>query len=71
MADGAESSPSRLTPGIIVLVIAAYAVQLGVSSWKWQWALRIHGLYIPYVPLTRIYVDRVLPQQLPADVHRR
>jgi uncharacterized membrane protein YbhN (UPF0104 family) len=65
----------RMTPGIIVLVIAAYAVQLCVSSWKWQWALRIHGLRLHYAFLTRIYVigfflSNFLPTSIGGDAYR-
>lgn len=65
----------RLTPGVIALVIAAYAIQLGVSSWKWQWSLRIHGLYLPYAFLTRVYVigfflSNFLPTSIGGDAYR-
>jgi uncharacterized membrane protein YbhN (UPF0104 family) len=65
----------RMSPAIVGLVIAAYVVQLGVSSWKWLWALRIHGLYIPYVFLTRIYVigfflSNFLPTSIGGDAYR-
>lgn len=65
----------RMTPGIIVLVIAAYAAQLCVSSWKWQWALRIHGLRLPYFFLTRVYVigfflSNFLPTSIGGDAYR-
>ncbi len=58
-------------PAVTVGVIAIWAVQLAISAWKWQWALRIHGLRYTYpIPVTRV-VDRVLPQQFPADLDRR
>jgi uncharacterized membrane protein YbhN (UPF0104 family) len=65
----------RLTPGVIALVVAAYAIQLGVSSWKWQWSLRLHGLYLPYVFLTRVYVigfflSNFLPTSIGGDAYR-
>src|ERR1041384_2845721 len=46
----------RLTPTLAVLVVAIFAAQLAISSWKWQWALRIHRLDYAYPFLTRVLI---------------
>jgi uncharacterized protein (TIRG00374 family) len=66
---------SGINPAIAVLVILAWAVQLCVSSWKWQWALRIHGLRFPYVFLTRVvyigfFLNNFLPTSIGGDAYR-
>jgi hypothetical protein len=33
---------ARITPGSAAFVMVVFAVQLALSSWKWQ-ALRVHG----------------------------
>ena len=65
----------RLTPALAVLVIAIFAAQLAISSWKWQWALRIHRLYYPYPLLTRVlvigfFLNNFLPTQIGGDAYR-
>lgn len=69
------SHAQRMTPALVVLVMVAFAVQLAVSSWKWQWALRIHGLYFPYVYLTRVlfigfFLNNFLPTSIGGDAYR-
>src|SRR3954469_3120262 len=46
----------KLTPGVALLVILIFAAQLAISSWKWQWALRIHHLEYSYRFLSRVLV---------------
>ena len=43
----------HLRPTVAALAVMVFGVQLLVSSWKWQWALRIHDLHFPYPFLTR------------------
>jgi glycosyltransferase 2 family protein len=65
----------RLSPAIATFVIVAFAVQLAVSSWKWQWSLRMHGLRFPYVYLTRVlvigfFLNNFLPTSIGGDAYR-
>jgi len=65
----------RLTPALAVLVIATFAAQLAISSWKWQWALRIHRLDYPYPFLTRVlvigfFLNNFLPTSIGGDAYR-
>jgi uncharacterized membrane protein YbhN (UPF0104 family) len=65
----------NLSPAIATFVILAFAVQLAVSSWKWQWALRIHGLRFPYLYLTRVlvigfFLNNFLPTSIGGDAYR-
>jgi glycosyltransferase 2 family protein len=65
----------NLSPAITTFVILAFAVQLAVSSWKWQWALRIHGLRFPYLYLTRVlvigfFLNNFLPTSIGGDAYR-
>jgi glycosyltransferase 2 family protein len=65
----------RMTPAVVLLVIIAFAVQLAVSSWKWQWALRIHELNFPYAFLTRVlvigfFLNNFLPTSIGGDAYR-
>jgi glycosyltransferase 2 family protein len=65
----------RLTPALSVLVIGVFAAQLAISSWKWQWALRIHHLYYPYPLLTRVlvigfFLNNFLPTSIGGDAYR-
>jgi uncharacterized membrane protein YbhN (UPF0104 family) len=64
-----------LSPAIATFVILAFAVQLAVSAWKWQWSLRIHGLRFPYVYLTRVlvigfFLNNFLPTSIGGDAYR-
>lgn|GEM_PF-727068 len=66
---------ARLTPGVLAFVIAAFAVQLALSSWKWQWALRIHDLRCRYGFLTRVlvigfFLNNFLPTSIGGDAYR-
>jgi glycosyltransferase 2 family protein len=65
----------RMAPPVVLLVIVAFAVQLLVSSWKWQWALRIHGLNFDYTFLTRVlvigfFLNNFLPTSIGGDAYR-
>lgn len=65
----------KLSPALAAFVIVAFAVQLAVSAWKWQWALRIHGLRFPYVYLTRVlvigfFLNNFLPTSIGGDAYR-
>ena len=65
----------RLTPTVIVLVIFIWAAQLAISAWKWQWALRIHGLRHPYPFLARVlvigfFLNNFLPTSIGGDAYR-
>src|SRR5262245_33116861 len=65
----------RLTPAVAVLVIAVFAAQLAISSWKWQWSLRIHRLDYAYPFLTRVlvigfFLNNFLPTQIGGDAYR-
>ena len=65
----------HLRPAVAALVVAVFAVQLFVSSWKWQWALRIHDLHFPYSFLTRVlfigfFLNNFLPTSIGGDAYR-
>jgi uncharacterized membrane protein YbhN (UPF0104 family) len=65
----------RLTPAVALLVIFVFAAQLAISSWKWQWALRIHHLYFSYPFLTRVlvigfFLNNFLPTSIGGDAYR-
>jgi uncharacterized protein (TIRG00374 family) len=65
----------RLNPWVVAFVMIAWAVQLAVSSWKWQWALRVHELNFPYVYLTRVlvigfFLNNFLPTSIGGDAYR-
>ena len=65
----------RLTPAVALLVIFVFAAQLAISSWKWQWALRIHRLYFSYPFLTRVlvigfFLNNFLPTSIGGDAYR-
>ena len=65
----------RLTPAVTVGVIAIWAVQLAISAWKWQWALRIHGLRYTYRFLSRVlwigfFLNNFLPTSIGGDTYR-
>jgi uncharacterized protein (TIRG00374 family) len=65
----------NLSPAVATFVMLAFAVQLAVSSWKWQWSLRIHGLRFPYVYLTRVlvigfFLNNFLPTSIGGDAYR-
>ena len=65
----------ELSPAIAAFVILGFAIQLAVSSWKWQWALCIHGLRFPYVYLTRVlvigfFLNNFLPTSIGGDAYR-
>ena len=69
------SYAERLTPSLAVLVVAVFAAQLAISSWKWQWALRIHHLDYAYPFLTRVlvigfFLNNFLPTQIGGDTYR-
>jgi glycosyltransferase 2 family protein len=69
------SYAERLTPALAVLVIAVFAAQLAISSWKWQWALRIHHLDYTYPFLIRVlvigfFLNNFLPTQIGGDTYR-
>ncbi len=65
----------RLNPAVVAFVMVAWAVQLAVSSWKWQWALRVHRLHFPYSYLTRVlvigfFLNNFLPTSIGGDAYR-
>jgi glycosyltransferase 2 family protein len=65
----------HLRPAVAALVVAVFGVQLFVSSWKWQWALRIHDLHFPYPFLTRVlfigfFLNNFLPTSIGGDAYR-
>lgn len=65
----------QLTPGVATLVIVIFAVQLAISAWKWQWALRIHGLRYTYPFLSRVlvigfFLNNFLPTSIGGDAYR-
>jgi glycosyltransferase 2 family protein len=65
----------RLTPTVAVLVIVIWAAQLAISAWKWQWALRIHGLHHTYPFLSRVlvigfFLNNFLPTSIGGDAYR-
>lgn len=52
-----------------------YAVQFGISGWKWSWALRVLGVQVPVTYLTRIYcsshfIGQFLPTAIGGDAYR-
>jgi uncharacterized protein (TIRG00374 family) len=65
----------HLKPALVALLVLAFAVQLMLSSWKWQWALRIHRLNLPYRFLTRVlwigfFLNNFLPTSIGGDAYR-
>jgi uncharacterized membrane protein YbhN (UPF0104 family) len=65
----------HLSSAVAALVVVAFGVQLFVSSWKWQWALRIHDLHFPYSFLTRVlfigfFLNNFLPTSIGGDAYR-
>src|SRR4029077_15422382 len=65
----------RLTPALAVLVVAIFAAQLAIRAWKWQWALRMHGLRYPYPFLSRVlvigfFLNNFLPTSIGGDAYR-
>jgi uncharacterized membrane protein YbhN (UPF0104 family) len=65
----------RLTPTVALFVIFVFAAQLAISSWKWQWALRIHHLYYSYPFLSRVlvigfFLNNFLPTSIGGDAYR-
>jgi len=65
----------QLTPGVALLVILIFAAQLAISSWKWQWALRIHHLEYSYRFLSRVlviafFLNNFLPTSIGGDAYR-
>lgn len=66
---------THLHPGNATLLILALATQLGLSSWKWRWALRIFELHFPYGFLTRVlvigfFLNNFLPTSIGGDAYR-
>jgi glycosyltransferase 2 family protein len=58
-----------------LLVIVAYALQLFISAWKWQWALVVHELQLPFRYLSRVYwigffLNNFLPSSIGGDAYR-
>jgi uncharacterized membrane protein YbhN (UPF0104 family) len=65
----------RLTPTVAIGIIAIWAAQLAISAWKWQWALRIHGLRYTYPFLSRVlvigfFLNNFLPTSIGGDAYR-
>jgi glycosyltransferase 2 family protein len=65
----------RVTPSVALLVIFVWAVQLAISAWKWQWALRIHHLDYSYPFLSRVlvigfFLNNFLPTSIGGDAYR-
>jgi len=65
----------RLTPAVALLVTFVFAAQLAISSWKWQWALRVHHLYYSYPFLSRVlvigfFLNNFLPTSIGGDAYR-
>jgi len=65
----------KLTPGVALLVILIFVAQLAISSWKWQWALRIHHLEYSYRFLSRVlviafFLNNFLPTSIGGDAYR-
>lgn len=65
----------RAELSVALLVLLAYAVQLFISAWKWQWALILHDLHFPYRVLARVYwiaffLNNLLPTSIGGDAYR-
>jgi glycosyltransferase 2 family protein len=65
----------RLTVAVAVFVMFIWAAQLAISAWKWQWALRIHGLRYAYPFLSRVlvigfFLNNFLPTSIGGDAYR-
>jgi uncharacterized membrane protein YbhN (UPF0104 family) len=57
------------------LLVAALGAGLVLRSWKWQWALRIHGLEHPLSFVTRLlfisfFLNNFLPTSVGGDAYR-
>lgn len=66
---------SRVQLSVALLALLAYAVQLFISAWKWQWALILHELHVPYRLLARVYwiaffLNNLLPTSIGGDAYR-
>src|SRR5262245_17344520 len=66
---------TRIHLSVAVLVLLAYAVQLFISAWKWQWALILHDLHLRYGLLARVYwiaffLNNLLPTSIGGDAYR-
>ncbi|MET0658824.1 MAG: lysylphosphatidylglycerol synthase transmembrane domain-containing protein [Steroidobacteraceae bacterium] len=66
---------SRVQLSVASLVLLAYAVQLFISAWKWQWSLILHDLHLPYRLLARVYwiaffLNNLLPTSIGGDAYR-
>ena len=73
--DAVQMRLSHLRPSMTLLFVIALGLQFTLSSWKWQWALRIHELYFPYAFLTRIFLigfflNNFLPTSIGGDAYR-
>jgi uncharacterized membrane protein YbhN (UPF0104 family) len=66
---------NHLEPRIAALLMAAFALQLAISSWKWSWALRMYELHFPYLFLSRVlaigfFLNNFLPTSIGGDAYR-
>jgi glycosyltransferase 2 family protein len=65
----------RLSWPAAVLSFIALTLQYAISAWKWQWALRLHGMEFPYVHLLRsicigFFFNHFLPSAIGGDAYR-
>jgi uncharacterized protein (TIRG00374 family) len=66
---------AQIHPAITLFALLAYAGQLFLSAWKWQWSLILHELRLPYGLLSRIYwiaffLNNLLPTSIGGDAYR-
>src|SRR5688572_7810655 len=65
----------RLSWPIAVLSFIALTLQYGISAWKWQWALRLHGMEFRYFHLLKsicigFFFNHFLPSAIGGDAYR-
>lgn len=73
-----SSMPARLAriePWAAALAFVAYAAQLFISAWKWQWSMIIHGLrerfgFVSRVYLIGFFLNNFLPSSIGGDAYR-
>jgi uncharacterized membrane protein YbhN (UPF0104 family) len=65
----------QLSWPVAILSFVALSLQFAVSAWKWQWALRLHGLECRYPYLLKcigigFFFNHFLPSAIGGDAYR-
>jgi uncharacterized protein (TIRG00374 family) len=65
----------QLSWPVAILSFVALSLQYAVSAWKWQWALRLHGLEYRYFYLLKgigigFFFNHFLPSAIGGDAYR-